>query len=427
MKKIFLITFICSFIFLVLLIFGGVVRNIHNPIFNSIKKPVIKILDFPISFYRTYVKKTETRYRLLPNSLINKDVGNKISKKFDYSIVNKKIAILEYRKKKSFVTIYYPDREKEVFSFNFSGIKFIHTDERWLYQYKDNNINKISFKNNKIEVIWSKYAPNLHHEWSFDKDFNISAPQFFNLESHKNLASPKTKFFSDVLLNAKAPPYKTGEIFAEDAIFSMDKDGKIKDNIGLTEIFYNSGLKSLIYNAGLQIDPYHLNSVVRIDQNFSNILPKKGDYILSLRHMSMIAIYRPNLKKIIWYKIGPWSNQHSAQINQKGELYLFNNNVIDTIYSKGRDNHYFLSKEKNIINKFNFITNEVEIEENCNRPKDIYAITGGRVILKKNILISIYRGITMFCNLDTKQQTFLFPDTNDGIVDTLAVRYLKSN
>ena len=56
---------------------------------------------------------------------------------------------------------------------------------------------------------------------------------------------------------------------------------------------------------------------------------KAGDLFLSLRHKSMILLYRPSTGKIVWMKQGPWLAQHDVDILDDHRIAVFNNNAFD--------------------------------------------------------------------------------------------------
>ena len=53
---------------------------------------------------------------------------------------------------------------------------------------------------------------------------------------------------------------------------------------------------------------------------------EKGDVFLSLRHQSMILLYRPLTNEIIWKGTGPFFHQHDVDILDSHRISIFNNN-----------------------------------------------------------------------------------------------------
>ena len=80
---------------------------------------------------------------------------------------------------------------------------------------------------------------------------------------------------------------------------------------------------------GFTKDPIHLNDIepVNVDGKYW----KKGDVFLSLRHQSMIILYRPSNNKVIWKKAGPFFHQHDVDILDNNRISIFNNNSKDFV------------------------------------------------------------------------------------------------
>ena len=49
----------------------------------------------------------------------------------------------------------------------------------------------------------------------------------------------------------------------------------------------------------------------------------KGDIAFSSRHLSTVFLYRPNEKKIIWLKSGPWIAQHDIDYLGEGVFSIY--------------------------------------------------------------------------------------------------------
>lgn len=179
--------------------------------------------------------------------------------------------------------------------------------------------------------------------------------------------------------------------------------------ISLTYLFQKNDLLHFITSSGLENDPLHLNSVYPAKK--STDLIKKGDLLLSLRHKSMLLVYRPSTEKIIWYKIGPWLNQHSAKFNNKNQIYLFNNNIIDTHYNRTSENAYLnISNEILLHDPINNLTSEIKT---CNKLKNINTITSGRVDIIGDIIFLDYKNVAtkIFCNVrDLNKISFMVPN-----------------
>jgi hypothetical protein len=88
-------------------------------------------------------------------------------------------------------------------------------------------------------------------------------------------------------------------------------------------------------------DPIHLNDIQPV--NFDGEFWKKGDVFLSLRHQSMVLLYRPSTNKIIWKGTGLFFHQHDIDIMDNNRISVFNNN------SKSFANHDVVDGHNEVI------------------------------------------------------------------------------
>ncbi len=58
---------------------------------------------------------------------------------------------------------------------------------------------------------------------------------------------------------------------------------------------------------------------------------EKGDVFVSIRHQSVIFLFRPSTNEIVWLRQGPFSNQHDIEILNEKQISFFNNNTFYTI------------------------------------------------------------------------------------------------
>lgn len=114
--------------------------------------------------------------------------------------------------------------------------------------------------------------------------------------------------------------------FLDDGIALVSPNGKVIFEKSVVQILDDNELGYLIYGRGIiNDDPIHLNDIEPVldDGKFW----KKGDVFLSIRHQSMILLYRPSTNRIIWYKQGPWLHQHDVNILNDHQISIFNNNA----------------------------------------------------------------------------------------------------
>jgi hypothetical protein len=117
-------------------------------------------------------------------------------------------------------------------------------------------------------------------------------------------------------------------------------------------------------------DPIHLNDIQPV--NFDTKFWKKGDIFLSLRHQSMILLFRPSSGKIIWKGTGKFFHQHDVDILDDHRISIFNNNSKDFVNGDEVDGN------NNVI-IYSFESNQYEsyLSESLTM-NDVRTITEGR-------------------------------------------------
>ena len=158
---------------------------------------------------------------------------------------------------------------------------------------------------------------------------------------------------------------------------AIDKTGEIIYEIYLSDIFIENDLGHLIFGVGpLEFDPFHLNEIEVA--NYSSDFWQKGDLLLSLRHRSMIMIYRPSTKKVIWYKMGPWLNQHDPDFYDKNSISIFGNDVISSHHNRMMQSAPYIDKS-NVIYLYDFKNDRViKAMDKAMKNSKFNTVTGGR-------------------------------------------------
>ena len=116
-----------------------------------------------------------------------------------------------------------------------------------------------------------------------------------------------------------------GPKFADELVAAVGEDGKLLKSERLIDIFDRSGMGGLWRGRPYAEDPFHLNDIEPVLS--TGPYWQKGDLLLSLRNMSLIALYRPSTGKIVWSKAGPWSAQHDVSLLDDHRIMLFDNRV----------------------------------------------------------------------------------------------------
>lgn len=163
---------------------------------------------------------------------------------------------------------------------------------------------------------------------------------------------------ASVNLNGFSPNSWLNQNMRDDAIAKVNSEGKVLEVRSLTRILIDNKLDSLVFGlAGKQFrtDPIHLNQIseAEMDSRFW----RKGDLLLSARHMSTVFLYRPSTNEIIWHSTGPWKFQHAAQFIDEHRIAVFDNNVFGGALE---DNWFVEPSDTNRIVVFNFDTRVFE-------------------------------------------------------------------
>jgi len=177
-----------------------------------------------------------------------------------------------------------------------------------------------------------------HHSIEIDIDGSIWVPSYLY---------PQTLPIEKVGRNILHTKYYT-----DDAIVKLSPEGQILFEKSVSRIFIDNGLEYLLFSVGdmhFDFDPTHTNDIQPV--NFDGEFWKKGDVFLSLRHQSMVLLYRPSTNEIIWKGTGPFFHQHDVDILDNHRISIFNNNSKDFVGGDIVDGH-------NEVIIYNFKTDE---------------------------------------------------------------------
>jgi hypothetical protein len=211
--------------------------------------------------------------------------------------------------------------------------------------------------NSCSELIFQNTKDEFHHSIETDIDGNIWSPSYIYPTS----------------ISTNKVGGKLKRTFIDDGIVKLSSDGKILYEKSMTEIFIENDMEYLLFSVGdrsFDKDPIHLNDIQPV--NFDTKFWKKGDIFLSLRHQSMILLFRPSSGKIIWKGAGKFFHQHDVDILDDHRISIFNNNSKDFVNGDEVDGN------NNVI-IYSFESNQYEsyLSESLTM-NDVRTITEGR-------------------------------------------------
>ena len=210
------------------------------------------------------------------------------------------------------------------------------------------------------ELVWLNQEDAFHH--SIEQDHN-----------------------GDFWVPTRAFPYKVDKNYVgsnygnylDDQITKVSADGEILFQKSVSNILIENNLKALLFTKKHFIhDPMHLNDIQPIltDGQYW----KRGDVFLSLRHLSMIILYRPSTNKILWKSEGNISSQHDVNILDDHRISIFNNNAYSYFNGNSVD-------ENNQVIIYNFSNESYSKYLNKSlKQHEVRTITEGRSMILGN-------------------------------------------
>ena len=121
--------------------------------------------------------------------------------------------------------------------------------------------------------------------------------------------------------------YNPAEPILEDYITVLDPDGKPVKSISILDCLENSEYWPVYSRMDKAGDILHTNSLQLLDGTFAQKNPAfaKGNYLLSIREIDMVAVIDPEKMSVVWALSGLFDAQHEASFTEKGHILLFDN------------------------------------------------------------------------------------------------------
>jgi len=246
------------------------------------------------------------------------------------------------------------------------------------------------------QLVWQNQEDDFHH--SFEQD-------------HEGNFWVGSEIYPYKVVN-KYVGSKWGN-YKDDAITKVSADGEILFQKSVSNILIEHNLKSLVFQLGniFKIDPIHLNDIQPVLTDGPHW--KQGDVFLSLRHLSMIILYRPSTNKIIWKGTGHTAGQHDIDILDDHRISIFNNNIIKAIDGRKVD-----SNNEVVIYDFKIDSYSKYLNESLEQ-YDLRTVSAGRSKILNNgdlFIEETDHGRLLYFNKDTSVQWQYVNRANDGNV-----------
>jgi len=220
-------------------------------------------------------------------------------------------------------------------------------------------------------------------------------------------------------------PYKIDSMYVgkefgnylDDGIRKLSPNGDILFDKSVSELFIENDMEYLLFSVGdmeFTVDPIHLNDIEPVEKNTEHW--KKGDVFLSLRHQSMILLYRPETNEIIWKSSGAFYHQHDVDILDDSRISIFNNNSKEIFSGSSIDGY-------NQVVIYNFETDKYShyLDEPLKK-EEVRSRTAGRSQILPNGDLFIEEtnyGRTLYFNSDGSLRWTHINRANDGHIYTV--------
>jgi hypothetical protein len=248
--------------------------------------------------------------------------------------------------------------------------------------------------NNNSELVWQNQEDIFHHSIEEDHEGNFwVATSVYPYQVDKRYVGLEFGNYED------------------DAITKVSEDGKILFQKSISNIFLENNLE-FVYSNGTQMfisDPIHLNDIQPVLSDGPHW--KRGDVFLSMRHQSMVILYRPSTNKIIWKGMGNTSARHDVDILDDHRISIFDNNVKDFFTGEQVDDH-----NEVVIYDFNKDSYSKYLDESLEQ-YNVRTVSGGRSQILDNGDLFIEEqnyGRLLFFNKDGSLQWQFINRANNG-------------
>jgi len=205
------------------------------------------------------------------------------------------------------------------------------------------------------KLIWQNSEDRFHHSIETDDEGYIFVPVHI-YPFHVN-----KKYIGNSIEN-----------YFDDGIAKISEDGSLIYKKSISNIFIENNMHSNLFamsNGEFNEDPIHLNDIQPLLND--TVFGSKGDLLLSLRHQSMIILYRPSSNEIVWQSSGNMIRQHDVDILDSERISIFNNNSPLSFNGEIVDGH-------NEVLIYNFKNSKISkyLNDSIKR-NDIRTISGG--------------------------------------------------
>ncbi len=159
--------------------------------------------------------------------------------------------------------------------------------------------------------------------WSFPREDDTAAPG----AHHDMHVDEDGSIYVLTRLARVVPRINAGWPILEDFITVLTPDGEEVASLSLLEAFESSVFAPLLLQAESRGDIFHTNTIEVFDGRHAAraSIFKKGNVLISLRELDVIAIVDMELGQVVWAIAGIAARQHQPTLLDNGNMLLFDN------------------------------------------------------------------------------------------------------
>jgi len=113
----------------------------------------------------------------------------------------------------------------------------------------------------------------------------------------------------------------------ENFVTILDSEGRPVRRVSMFRAFENSPYSSTLRRAPTVGDPFHSNSIQRLDGSHSDRLSafREGNVLVSIRELDTVAVIDLGAESVVWAMSNLFRRQHDASLLENGNVLLFDN------------------------------------------------------------------------------------------------------